>query len=48
MGPREIIVIGNLEHNLDLNLADGGSVQVRHHGDDGLNGKVTSVDIVLW
>merc|ERR1712106_254221 len=48
MGPRERILIGNLERSYHFSLADGGSVQVKHHGDDGLNGKVTSVDIVLW
>ena len=48
MEKKEKVLIMNLEQNEDIRLRDGGSVEVIYKRVDGLNGKVSSVDIELW
>ena len=48
MEKKEKVLIMNLEQNEDIRLRDGGSVEVICKRVNGLNGKVSSVDIELW
>ena len=48
MGKTEKVLIKDLEKSQKIKLADGGSVEAVYHRKNGLNGKVSSVDIALW
>ena len=48
MGKTERVLIKDFEQSEKIKLADGGSVEVIYNRKNGLNGKVSSVDIALW
>ena len=48
MGKTEKVLIKDLEKKEMIKLADGGCVEAIYKRKNGLNGKVSSVDIALW
>ena len=48
MGKTEKVLTKDLEKSQMIKLADSGSVEAIFKRKNGLNGKVSSVDIALW